>query len=527
MESIGILTLITFSPLLGVFLLAFVPSNKVGTIKLIGVLVTLIPLLLAFMLFVGFDPNIDGMQFGEDVKWIEIPLANDYGNGSTILEFRYSMGVDGLALALILLSTIVVSMSAIAAVNMIKKRWKEYYILFSIMQVGLFGIFLCQNLFLFFVFFEITLITMFFLIGIWGLDKRENAAFTFLLYNGLASIIMLVAFIALIINAGATYSSNMMVFTSDMSTIAYNLTNISSPYYVIEQITGEPAFTDTFKYGIFFALLVAFGIKMPLVPFHSWILKVHYQAPPPMSMILSGVLLKIGAYGLFRIEYSFFPDITNSLALLLIILGMVNLFYGGILAFVQKNFKMVIVYSSISHMGIIMLGLAAMNSLGFQGAIFQMVSHGLLSALFFYLVGIIYNRAHTTEFDDLGGLAKTMPFTSGILLATALASLGLPGMSGFISEFMTFLGLFQNYPILAAISTVGIIVTTVYLLRATLKITFGATSDILKDVKEVRSVEVIPLFVFLGFVILIGVYPSILSEPLQITLQTLLTGIGG
>ncbi len=527
MESIGLLTLITFSPLLGVLILAFVPSNRIGTIKLIGVLVTLIPLMLALILFAGFDSNIDGIQFKEDIEWIEIPLGDDSGFGDTILEFRYSMGVDGLSMALILLATVVASMSAIAAVNMIKKRWKEYFIIFSIMQVGLYGVFLCLNLFLFFIFFEITLITMFFLVGIWGLDKRENAAFTFLLYNGLASAIMLVAFIALIINAGATYSNNMTVFTSDISTIAYNLTNSSSPYYVIEQITGESAFSDTFKYGVFIALLVAFGIKMPLFPFHSWILKVHYQAPPPMSMILSGVLLKIGGYGLFRIEYTFFPDITSSLALLLIILGIINLFYGGILAFVQKDFKMVVVFSSISHMGIIMLGLGAMNSLGFQGAIFQMVSHGLLSALFFYIVGVIYNRVHTTKFDDLGGMAKTMPFTSGILLAAALASLGLPGMSGFISEFLTFLGLFQNYPILAAISTLGIIITTVYLLRATLKITFGSTTDILREVKEIRSVEVIPLFVFLGFIILIGVNPSILSEPLQMTIQTLLTGIGG
>ncbi|MGD9677935.1 MAG: NuoM family protein [Vulcanibacillus sp.] len=527
MESIGLLSLITFSPLLGVILLAFVPSNRVGTVKLIGILVTLIPLILALVLFSGFNPNIDGMQFLEDVSWIEIPLGDGTASGGTILEFKYSMGVDGLSLALILLATIVVSMSAIAAANMIKKRWKEYYILFSLLQVGLFGVFLCQNLFLFFVFFEITLITMFFLIGIWGLEQREKAAYTFLIYNGLGSAIMLVAFIALTINAGATYSNNMTIFTSDISTIIYNLTNSNSPYYVIEQITGEPAFSDTFKYGVFFALLVAFGIKLPLFPFHSWILKVHYQAPPPMSMILSGVLLKIGAYGLFRIEYSFFPDITSSLSLLIIILGIINLFYGGILAFVQKDFKMVIVYSSISHMGIIMLGLGSMNTFGFQGAIFQMVSHGLLSALFFYIVGIIYNRAHTAKLAELGGLAKTMPFTSGILLAGALASLGLPGMSGFISEFMTFLGLFQNHPILAAISTVGIIITTAYLLRATLKITFGETVDILKDVKEIRSIEVIPLFVLLGFIILIGVYPAILSEPLQMTIKSLLTVIGG
>ena len=216
MGSVGLLSLITFSPLLAVLLIAFIPSNRVGTIKLIGVLVTLIPLILAIVLFIGFDTNSGGMQYVEDLKWIEIALTNDHGNGTTILEFRYGMGVDGLSLALVMLATVVATMSAIAAANMIKKRFKEYFILFAIMQVGLYGIFMAMNLFLFFIFFEITLITMFFLVGIWGLEKRENAAFTFLIYNGLASIIMLVAFIAIIINAGATYTNNMIVFTNNI-----------------------------------------------------------------------------------------------------------------------------------------------------------------------------------------------------------------------------------------------------------------------------------------------------------------------
>lgn len=527
MGSVGLLSLITFSPLLAVLLIAFIPSNRVGTIKLIGVLVTLIPLILAIVLFIGFDTNSGGMQYVEDLKWIEIALTNDHGNGTTILEFRYGMGVDGLSLALVMLATVVATMSAIAAANMIKKRFKEYFILFAIMQVGLYGIFMAMNLFLFFIFFEITLITMFFLVGIWGLEKRENAAFTFLIYNGLASIIMLVAFIAIIINAGATYTNNMIVFTSDIQTLIYNLTDASSPYYVLGLASGIEPFSATFKFGIFFTLLVAFGIKIPLFPFHSWILKVHYQAPPSMSMILSGVLLKIGAYGLFRILYSFFPDVTAQMATLLIILGLINLFYGGILAFVQKNFKMVVVYSSISHMGIILLGLAALNSIGFQGAIFQMVSHGLLSALFFFIAGVIYNRVGTNEFSELGGMAKTMPFLSGILLTAALASLGLPGMSGFISEFMIFLGLFKAYPIFAAIGTVGIVVTTAYLLRAAMKIIFGETTQILKSAKDVRSIEVIPLVVLTGFVILIGLYPAILAEPLQATIKMLMTVWGG
>lgn len=530
MESIGLLSLIIFTPLIGVILLAFVPNKKVGTIKLISVIVTLIPLIMAIALYAGFNPNIEGMQYVEDISWINIPLGDYSIFGNTVLELNYSLGVDGLSMPLILLATIVASMSAIAAVNMINRRWKEYFIIFFIMQVGLYGVFAAQNLFLFFIFFEISLVTMFFLVGVWGQEKRENAAFTFLLYNGLGSIVMLVAFVALIMNAGLSVGANgSAILTSDISTIIFNLTASDTPYQIIQQFTGELplALNDTFLYGIFFALLFAFGIKIPLFPLHSWILKVHYQAPAPMSMILSGVLLKIGVYGLFRMEYSFFPDISNSFADLFIILGIVNLFYGGILAFVQKNLKMVVVYSSISHMGIVLLGLGAMNSFGFEGAVFQMVSHGLLSALLFYMVGVLYGRVHTTDFAELGGMAKVMPYTSGILLAAGLASLGLPGMSGFISEFMTFLGVFENHPVLGAISVVGIIITTLYLLRGILDITFGATADKLKNLTEIRSIEMIPMVVLLGFVILIGIYPAILSDPLQMTLQSLLTGIGG
>ncbi|OEF99819.1 NADH-quinone oxidoreductase subunit M [Vulcanibacillus modesticaldus] len=518
MDSIGLLTLITFSPLLGVLLLAFVPSNKAGTIKLIGVLVSFIPLILSFVMFSSFDSTINGMQFVEDFDWIQIPLADN-----AMIEFKYSLGVDGLSMPLVVLSAIVASMSAIAAVNMIKKRWKEYFILFFLMQVGLYGVFAAQNLFLFFIFFEITLITMFFLVGIWGLDKREDAAFTFLLYNGLGSAILLISFVVLLMSAGYYEGANgTTIFTTDIQTIIFNLNNSASPY----ELLGVGV-SDAIKYGVFFALLVAFGIKVPLFPFHSWILKVHYQAPPPMSMILSGVLLKIGAYGLFRMNYGFFPEITETFSTLLIILGIINLFYGGILAFVQEDMKMVVVYSSISHVGIIILGLGAMNSFGFQGAVFQIVSHGLLASLFFYIVGVMYNRVHTTKFSELGGMAKTMPFTSGILLTGALASLGLPGMSGFISEFLTFLGLFENRPILAAISTLGVVLTTVYLLRSVLNVTYGPTAEKLTHVSDARSVEMIPMVVLVGFVILVGVYPAILSEPIQATLQLFLTRIGG
>ena len=507
MNSIGLLSLITFSPLLGVLLLAFVPKDKASTIKFIGVLVTLIPLVLAIGLFMGFDKADSAMQYVEDISWI------NFVAGGVNYEFNYSLSVDGLSMPLVVLATIVAAMSAMAAVNIIEKRHKEYFILFFLMQIGLFGVFVAQNLFLFFIFFEVTLITMFFLIGVWGNEGREDAAFTFLVYNGLGSAIMLVSFIILMINAGAIVSPTGITYTTDIPTIIENL--------------KQPGFSDVFRYGIFFALLVAFGIKVPLFPFHSWILKVHYQAPASMSMILSGVLLKIGAYGFFRMEYSFFPDITEKLSMFLVILGVLNLLYGAILAYVQKDFKMVVVYSSISHMGIILLGLGAMNTFGFQGAVFQMVSHGLLSALFFFIIGMIYKRTHTAKMDELGGMATTMPITSGLLLTAAMASLGLPGMSGFISEFLSYLGVFQTMPILAVIGTLGIVFTSAYLLRAVLNVTYGATAEKVKGLSDASALELVPMIVLTAFVILIGVYPSILSEPIQTTLQSLLSRIGG
>ncbi|UUZ82593.1 NADH-quinone oxidoreductase subunit M [Paenibacillus sp. P26] len=227
------------------------------------------------------------------------------------------------------------------------------------------------------------------------------------------------------------------------------------------------------KWTVFLLLLVAFGIKLPIFPFHTWMLKVHTEAPPSIVMIHSGILLKMGAYGLIRFGILLFPKEATAWASVLAILGVINILYGAVLAFVQKEFKLVLAYSSISHMGIVLLGIAAFNTTGLEGAVFQLVSHGLISALMFLLVGSIYERTQTTELDHLGGLAKSIPFISGILLVSGMASLGPPGLSGFISEFLAFLGLFQTHPVITAVGTLGIILTAVYVLRGILGITYG------------------------------------------------------
>jgi NADH-quinone oxidoreductase subunit M len=495
-----LLSLIAFSPLLGILVLLFVRKQKAGTIKMIGIAITLIPLVLSLLLFAGFDFDKQGYQFEESAKWIEfkIPVSQQQ-----LMQINYELGVDGLAVSLILLTAIVGTLAAIASVY-IKKRWKEYFILFFILQIGMFGVFMSKNLFLFFIFFELTIIPMYFLIGIWGYLKRENAANSFLIYNGIGSAVMLIAFVALLMNTGTL--------------------NIPA----LEMIIAHPNFlSEGFKLGIFVALLFAFGVKLPIFPLHTWMLKVHVQAPPAIVMIHSGILLKLGAYGLIRLGIGIFPDQMVNFAYFIAVLGVINILYGAVLAFVQNDLKMVLAYSSISHMGIVLLGLAALNYSGLQGAIFQVISHGLISALLFFLIGVIYERTNTSMIDQLGGLAKSMPFISGILLTAAMANLGLPGMSGFISEFLAFMGLFKTYPAVAAVGVLGIILTAVYLLRAVLNTTFGPAKEEWRDLPDAQGFEVIPMIVLLGFIILIGIYPSILSETIDFTVQSLLARIGG
>lgn len=517
MLSNSLLTLLTLSPLVAILILAFIPKHQGGLIKQIGVLGTLLPLILSLMLFANFDYSKSEMQFVERAEWIAIPVGTTQSGEVFSFTIDYEMGVDGISMSLLVMTAIIGTLAAVASWG-IKKRLKEYFILFHILLLGMLGVFASQNLFLFFIFFELTLVPMYFLIGIWGYAEKERAANSFLVYNGLGSAIMLVTFIVIYL-AFPNAEGNP---TMSMAELTAALTTADNP--LLADVS------ETFKFGVFLALFIAFGIKLPIFPFHTWMLKVHVQAPPAIVMIHSGVLLKMGAYGLLRMGVGFFPEQAYQFATWMAVLGLINILYGAILAFVQKDLKMVLAYSSISHMGIVLLGLAAMNTIGFQGAIFQVISHGFISALMFFLVGVIWERTGTSMIGEMGGLAKTMPFISGILLAAAMASLGLPGMSGFISEFLAFLGLFGAMPILAAIGTLGIILTAVYLLRAVLRTTFGPMPDRFRGAVDAQPLEVIPMVVLLGFIILIGIYPAVLSDPLQNTLKTIVpivTGIGG
>lgn len=533
LADLPILSLITFSPLLGILVLLFLPKHRSRWLKVTAITATILPLLLSLWLYADYDSTKGGKAYEENATWLDVSLNKEaVGDVSSYhYELQYHMGIDGLSMPLLLLTTIVGVMAALASVH-VKKRWKSFYIWFLLLEIGMIGVFLARDVFLFFVFFEMTLIPMFFLIGIWGYMNREKAANKFLLYNGIGSAIMLIAFVILVATAGfraeqvpdkqqtnLSYSGSYEVITANL-TKADSYVNMST-----EQTQGQenPFYlSERMRWVIFLLLLIAFGIKLPIFPFHTWMLKVHTEAPPSVVMIHSGVLLKMGAYGLLRFGVFMFPAVAEDWKVAIAILGVVNILYGAVLAVVQKEFKLVLAYSSISHMGIVLLGIASLNEIGLHGAIIQLISHGLISALLFLIVGSIYERTGSTELKDLGGLARSMPFISGILLTAGMASLGLPGLSGFIGEFLSLLGLFDTQQAVTCVAVLGVILTAVYVLRSILGITFGAMPEKFAAVRDARLVEAVPMIALLAFIVLIGVYPAVLTEPMKHGFDTLL-----
>lgn len=543
LTDIPILSLILVSPLVGLLVILLLPKHRNRWLQTAAIITTLIPLVLSLWLYTDFNSKQGNNSYEEQAAWVEVPLNKEpqVNNGVTsyVLSFQYAIGIDGLSLPLVILTTLVTAMAALASIH-VKKRWKAFYAWFLLLETGMLGVFLARDLLLFFIFFELTIIAMFFLIGIWGYYNRERAANQFLLYNGLGSALMLIAFVILVNTAGFRIEQSaeqlQFIYSGSYTDIMRNLAdpqawvNLTS-----EQMGGSynPFFmSDTLQWTLFILLLAAFGIKLPIFPFHTWMLKVHTEAPPSVVMIHSGVLLKMGAYGLIRFGVFLFPEQAKEWAVVLAAIGLINLLYGAILAFRQSDFKLVLAYSSISHMGIVLLGIAAFNVIGLQGAVFQLISHGLISALLFLLVGSLYERTKSTDLSELGGLARALPFMSGILLAAGAALLGLPGMSGFIGELLSLLGLFDTQPWLAGFALLGVVLTAAYVLRSVLKISFGPIDERFAALRDARLIEALPMIALLAFILLLGCFPSVLTETLQYSLEELFrplitSGTGG
>lgn len=490
-----VLSLCIFSPLIGVLCLIFVPKEEQRLVRVAGVVSTLVPLFITIVITTLYSFGTSLKTFSVKVDWIQFgrfsSLEKDY------FSIHYELGLDGFSLVMILLTAILATLAAIAALS-IEKNVKGFYLLLLLLEVGMLGVFAAENLLLFFIFFELTLPAMFLLIGKWGKFSSEKAAYRYLIYNGIGSAILLIAFSILFAKTG----------TTNIAELANIIAEKTTPF-------GEMA--ASLQFNLFLAIMIAFAIKLPVFPLHRWMVSVHTEAHPAVVMLHAGVLLKIGAYGIVRFGIGLFPEQFQSVSVPLAILGVVNVLYGAFLALIQNDFRGVLAYSSISHMGIVLLGLAAFNTSGMMGALFQVVSHGLIAALLFFLLNIIEQRFGASHLSQLGGLAKEVPILSGFLLAGSMAALGLPGMSGFISEFLAFLGLFEVQPIIAAIGALGIILTAVYMLRAALQVTFGQKQWSKKE--DVNGLEYVPILVLLACILVIGMMPNVLSTPLNETLQ--------
>ena len=484
------LTLLVAIPLAGAVLTLFLPKTQESAIKAVAAVASFIPVLLVVAMWAQYNPSA-GMQFVEKYQWI--PSFN----------VQYYLGVDGMSFPLGVLTAIVSFLAVIASFS-IHNRIKEYMVLILLLEVGMLGVFAALDYVLFYVFWELVLLPMYFLIGIWGGARREYAAIKFFIYTLIGSVIMLVGILALYFGTGKE--------TFDILAIAQKAPKMIDPGV---------------QKWIFLALFFGFAVKVPVFPFHTWLPDAHVEAPTPISMILAGVLLKMGTYAMIRISHPTLPDAAKWFAYALMVLGMLNIVYGALAAMAQKDFKKMVAYSSVNHMGYFLLGLAAGTPAALNGALFVMISHGLISALFFFCVGMFYERTHTREFAKLGGMFLTVPVIATVTAVTAFANLGLPGMSGFIGEFFVFLGAYPVFKYLVVIAGAGLVVTAAMHLIMMRKVLQGNPMEEWKGLPDITGREWFIAVPLIALIVYLGIYPAPLINVFNPAVVALSKMIGG
>jgi NADH-quinone oxidoreductase subunit M len=517
MQQVPLLSLITFLPIIGMIIILFLPKNNDKAIKALTLVVTGIQVILGIVIWRFYDYSLGGIfnqatfQFVEKFRWIEISSVSWLGK----IKIDYFLGIDGISAPLILLTAIITFVATLASWN-IKTSLKGYFALFLLLDTGMMGVFVSLDFFLFYIFWEVMLLPMYFLIGIWGGPRKEYAAIKFFIYTLLGSVFILLAMIGLYMSATETLADGSKVFTFNM------LALMNSENYTIDGILS-PLNPNNLRLWAFLALFVGFAIKIPMFPFHTWLPDAHVEAPTAISVILAGVLLKMGTYGILRINYPMFPEIAHQLAWWIAMFGMINIIYGALCALAQKDFKKLIAYSSVSHMGFVMLGMAALNTAGISGAVLQMFNHGTITAMLFIIVGIIYDRAHTRGINDFGGLANQMPVYTGFVTIAFFAAIGLPGLSGFISETFVFLGAFhvESIRLITVISTLGILLGAGYMLWTLQRIFLGELNpkwNTLNDLTFREYAMLVPLTII---VIVLGIYPSLMLDLMNSSVNTM------
>jgi NADH-quinone oxidoreductase subunit M len=472
--NMPLLSLMTFLPLIGGLFLIFFPKEKAKEIRTFAVAVSLVTFAVSLVVFIGFDGGIGSSQFVERLPWL--------GRG-----IDYHVGIDGISLFLVLLTTFLVPLALLSSWKAVNDRVKEFSFFMLLLETGILGVFVSMNLFLFYVFWEAMLVPMYFLIGVWGGRRRVYATLKFVLFTMFGSLLMLVAIFVL-------YSRY------------HQLTGGQS--LAIQDLCGL-ALSPQLQGWLFLAFALAFAIKVPLFPLHTWLPDAHVEAPTAGSVILAAVLLKMGAYGFLRLGLPLFPDAARTFLPALSVLAVIGIIYGGFMALVQKDMKSLVAYSSVSHMGLVMLALFSLNLESTEGALYQMINHGLSTGALFLCVGVLYERSHTRLIKDYGGVSRQMPVFSAVFLIAMLSSMGLPGLNGFVGEILCFFGIFTANKVLGALAVATVILSAAYLLWLFRRVMHGPIQNEkvlgFKDMDLRERLYLVPIIVLMFW---LGLFPG-------------------
>ena len=475
-----ILSLVTFFPLAGALFIACLNREAAGNARWAALWVTLLTFAASLLIWINFDTGNAGFQFVETRNWLG--------------PIKYKMGVDGISMLFVILTTFLMPICILASWESIDTRVREYMIAFLVLESLMIGVFCALDLVLFYLFFEAGLIPMFVIIGVWGGKRRVYASFKFFLYTLLGSVLMLLAMMAMVNQAG----------TTDIPTL----------------LTTK--FPPEMQRWLWLAFFASFAVKMPMWPLHTWLPDAHVEAPTGGSVILAAILLKMGGYGFLRFSLPMFPEASHYFAPLVFTLSVIAIIYTSLVALVQEDVKKLIAYSSVAHMGYVTLGIFTFTTQGIDGAIFQMLSHGIVSAALFLCVGVVYDRMHTREISAYGGLAERMPVYALCFMVFTMANVGLPGTSGFVGEFLTLLGAFKVNPNVAAAATLGVILSAAYALWLYRRMIFGALEKAtLKDILDLNPREIAILAPLVLLTIFFGIYPAALLDVTALSVKKL------
>jgi NADH-quinone oxidoreductase subunit M len=484
--NLPILTIIIFLPLIGVLFILLTKGDekKVNQICFnVSLLTSFLVFILSLLLWNNFDPNSAEFQFIEEQPWI----------GNVI---KYKVGVDGISILFVVLTSFVTPICIIATSNSVKFRQKDFFIALLLMETMMLGVFCSLDIFIFYLFFEAGLIPMFLIIGIWGGIRRVYSAFKFFLYTLFGSVFMLIAIIFIYLKAGTTDIQELLKFDIDAK----------------------------YQYWLWLGFFTSFAVKTPMWPVHTWLPDAHVEAPTSGSVILAAILLKMAGYGFIRFSIGFFPVASHYFAPLIFTLSIIGIIYTSLVALMQKDMKKLIAYSSVAHMGFVTIGIFAFNSQGIEGSIFQMISHGIVSAALFLSVGVIYDRMHTREIADYGGVVNTMPKYSIFFMVFILASLGLPGTSGFVGEFLVLIGVFKVNYLVSLLAATGVVLSACYSLWLYRRVVFGdVTNDNVRSLKDINKFEVMTLLPLLILTIVLGIFPNIILDTISTSVENVVT----